>query len=82
MDIQRYSKLMDDAKDKKFDLKVDIVGVGILQSALRLLILHPQTQIFGPSFKSSASELRAWCRQQFLNIGFTEEEMKELDPDK
>jgi hypothetical protein len=82
MDMERYSKLMDEAKDTRFNLVVDRVGVGILSSALRLLILHPQTQQFGPTFKASATELRGWCRQQFLSMGFTEEDIKELDPDK
>jgi hypothetical protein len=82
MNLERYNKLMDAAVDKRFNLTVDRVGVGILASALRLLILHPQTQAFGPTFKASANELRGWCRQQFLSIGFTEEEIKELDPDK
>ncbi len=82
MDMVRYAKLMDEAKDKRFSLVIDRVGLGILLSSLRLLILHPSTQNFGPEFRGSATELRAWCRQQFLSIGFTEEEIKELDPEK
>ncbi len=82
MDMQRYAKLMDDAKDKRFDLVLDRVGLGIVLSSIRLLLLHPSTQNFGPDFRGSAQEVRAWCRQQFLSIGFTEEEIKELDPEK
>ncbi len=82
MDMERYAKLMDEAKDKRFNLTLDRVGVGIILSSIRLLLLHPSTQNFGPTFRGSAEEIRAWGRQQFLSIGFTEEEIKELDPEK
>lgn len=82
MDLVRYQKLMDGAADKRFNLTVDRVGVGIIASAVRLLLLHPGTQSFGGTFRGSAEEIRGWARQQFKSMGFTDAEILELDPDK
>jgi hypothetical protein len=76
----RYSWVMNANSSRRFFLELTALDVGIVHGAMRLLLMHPTVEeTYTDDFKRLAGHLRRWCLVRFREMGFTEEEVRELD---
>ena len=79
---ERYTQVIMNSRVNRlrWDLPVEPLQVGVLHGAIRLMLIHPDVvQGYGHDFKATAGDLRIWCLDRFREMGFTEEEVQELD---
>jgi hypothetical protein len=77
---ERYSEVLKENIDKMWYLPVDPIRLGILHGALRLMLIHPEVkEKYTQAFKDIAGDMREWCLERYLEMGFTQEEVASLD---
>lgn len=76
MDIKRYSEVMVDNKDTVFDLHLSAWDVGMLNTAVGLILASPEVHVqYSKKFSEMLRDLRRHCAAHFQRMGFTTEEI-------
>lgn len=80
MEATRYSTVMIENKDKVFNLPLSAWEVGLLHGAVRLMMMHPEVAgEYSEAFKNAARDVRTKCLAYLADMGFTPEEIEELN---
>jgi len=79
--LERYTEVLSENSQELFWLELDACEVGIIHSALRLMLMHPDVKEMPGDFLIMAEGLRGRCLQLFRKMGFSEDEVKFLDSD-
>lgn len=76
----RYHDVISYATEHKmvFTLMLEPIEIGLISGALRLTLMHPGVRQFSDSFFALVEKLRGFCRESFLEMGFTEDEVESL----
>lgn len=80
MDYDRYSEIIKANTDRAFPIILTALDVGIIHGAIRLLLMHPEVETnYSQVFKERATHWRQQMLTFFREMGFTEQELEEID---
>ena len=77
--IERYSQVLDEHKDKGYEMVINAWEMPLLHGLITLVAEHPGVQQATGPTKEFIAQIRWWCREKFAEWGFTPEEVEYLD---
>lgn len=75
---QRFIEVLTPHMEADFIMPVKGWQVGFLHGMIALAMTHPDMKKLG-NVEAFGQQVRDWCKQTFLSMGFTSEEVEMLD---
>lgn len=76
---ERYIEVMLRNKDNEYAIKLNSIEVGMLHGALKLMLSHPEVIDLCQDYHVMADALIAGFNKCFKRMGFTDEEIEDLN---
>lgn len=82
IDGEKLNEVLKARTQDSVPMRLPGMGVMLLQSAIRLLCLHPDYKRYGEDMKGYVQEVRDWCLLSMRRMGLDEEIISYLDADE